>query len=119
MRRGAEVSLGLVVVPLDEMDGLASQPLSILRHVSGAAKAKVSEEVERIARLHTGIHTLHNRFVHLMRIGERALAETNDVGVSQMKVGREPNVSHHSYYLRNRPTLCLTTSARPLMRRGP
>jgi hypothetical protein len=34
----------LVVVPLDEMDGLAGQPLSILRHVSGAAETEVSEE---------------------------------------------------------------------------
>jgi hypothetical protein len=41
-----------------------------------------------------------------MRVGEWALAETNDVGVPQMKIGREPNVSHHPYYLRSRATLC-------------
>jgi hypothetical protein len=36
-----------------------------------------------------------------------------------MKVGREPNVSHRSYYLRNRLTFSLTTSALPLTWRGP
>jgi hypothetical protein len=35
----------LVVVPLDEMDGLASQLPSMLRHVPGAAETEVSDEV--------------------------------------------------------------------------
>jgi hypothetical protein len=105
----------LVVVPLDEMDGLASQSFSIRRHVPGAAETEVSEEVERIVRFHTGIHALQNRLihlihlihlVHLVRVGKRTLAETNDVEVPQMKVGREPNVSHHPSYLRNRSAPC-------------
>jgi hypothetical protein len=45
--------------------------------------------------LNTGIHALDNCLAHFMGIGEPALAKTNDAGVSQMKVGREPNVSHH------------------------
>jgi hypothetical protein len=64
----------------------------------GLPRQKVSEEVERVVRFDTGIHALRNRLVHFMRIGERALAETNDVGVPQMKIGREPDVSHHLDY---------------------
>jgi len=47
------------------------------------AKTEVTEEVGRIVQLHTGIHALKNCLVHFMRVGERTLAETNDVGVPQ------------------------------------
>ena len=54
-----------------------------------------------------------------MRDGERALAETKDVGVSQVKVGREPNISHLAYYPKTGPHFALGTSVPFLMQRGP
>ena len=88
----------LVVIAVDEMDGLASQPLAICRHAIVLAETEISEEIHRVIWLHKGIQSIHDHLIHLPRIGERAIAISDDVEVSKVKVGREPSVSHDDDY---------------------
>ena len=84
----------LVVIAVDEMDGLASQPIAVCRHVVMLAETEISEEIQCVVGLHTGIQSIHNHLIHLPRIRERAIAISDDVEMSKVKVGRKPSVSH-------------------------
>src|SRR5271166_3332217 len=88
----------LVVIAVDEMDGLASQPVAICRHAVVLAETEISEEIKHVVGLHAGIQSIHNHLIHLPRIRERAIAISNDVEVSKVKVGRKPSVSHDDDY---------------------
>src|SRR5665213_1327044 len=88
----------LVVIAIDEMDGLASEPLAICRHAIVLAETEISEEIKRVVWLHAGVQSIHNHFIHLPCIRERAIAISNDVEVSKVKVGRKPSVSHDDDY---------------------
>ena len=88
----------LVVIPVDEMDGLASQPAAVGHHAVVLAETEISEKIKRVVWLHTGIQSIHNHLIHLSRICEWAIAISNDVEVSKVKVGREPSVSHDDDY---------------------
>ena len=87
-----------VVIAIDEMDGLASEPLAICRHAIVLAETEISEEIKRVVWLHAGVQSIHNHFIHLPCIRERAIAISNDVEVSKVKVGRKPSVSHDDDY---------------------
>jgi len=95
----------LVVIAVDEMNGLASHPIAVRRHVVMLAETKISEEIQCVIWLHKGIQSIHNHLIHLLRICERAIAISNDVEVSKVKVGREPSVSHDDDYAGMNPAL--------------
>ena len=97
----------LVVIAVDEMDCLASQPMTIRRRTIRLAETEVSEEVKRVVGLHIGVQSIHNHLIHLPRICERAIAISNDVEVSKMKVGRKPSVSHDDDYAGTGSPHCL------------
>ena len=88
----------LVVIAVDKMDGLASQPAAVGRHAVVLAETEISEKIKRVVWLHTGIQSIHNHLIHLPRICERAIAISDDVEVSEVEVGREPSVSHDDDY---------------------
>ena len=88
----------LVVIAVDEMDGMASQPIAICRHIIRLAKTEISKEIKRVVGLHAGVQSIHNHLIHLPRICERAIAISDDVEVSKVKVGRKPSVSHDDDY---------------------
>ena len=88
----------LVVIAVDEMDGLASQPIAVCRHIVVLAETEISEEIQCVVRFHAGIQPIHDHLIHLPRIRERAIAISNDVEVSKVKVGRKPSVSHDDDY---------------------
>lgn len=88
----------LVVIAVDEMDGLASQPISICCYVVVLAETEISKEIQCVIGLHAGVQSIHNDLIHLPRICERTLAVSNDVEVSKVKVGRKPDVSHDDDY---------------------
>ena len=88
----------LVVIAVNEMDGLASQPLAICRHAIVLAETEISEEIQCVIGLHAGVQSIHNHLIHLPRICERAIAISDDVEVSKVKVGRKPSVSHDDDY---------------------
>ena len=88
----------LVVIAVDEMDGLASQPIAVCRHVVVLAETEISEKIKRVVWLHTGIQSIHNHLIHLPRICEGAIAISDDVKVSKVIVGRKPSVSHDDDY---------------------
>ena len=93
-----KLSRRLVVIAVDEMDGLASQPTAVCCHVVMLAETEISEEIQCVIGLHKGIQAIHNHLIHLPRICERAIAISNDVEVSKVKVGRKPSVSHDDDY---------------------
>src|ERR1017187_8931103 len=106
----------LVVIAVDEMDGLAGQPLAICRHAIVLAETEISEEIHCVIWLHKGIQSIHNHLIHLPRIGERAIAISDDVEVSKVKVGRKPSVSHDDDYA-GMPPHCLCRQLSPRQRR--
>ncbi len=88
----------LVVIAVDEMDGLASQAVAICRHAVVLAETKISEKIQCVVGLHKSIQSIHNDLIHLPRICERAIAISDDVEVSKVEVGRKPSVGHdHDY----------------------
>src|ERR1019366_2103710 len=72
----------LVVIAVDEMDGLASQSVTIGRHAVALAEAEISKEINRVVWLYKGVQSIHNNLIHLPRICEWAIAISNDVEVS-------------------------------------
>ena len=96
----------LIVIAVDEMDGIASQSVTIRRHAVVLAETEISEKIKRVVWLHTGIQSIHNHLIHLPRIRERAIAISNDVEVSKVKIGRKPNVGHDDDYA-GVPPYCL------------
>src|SRR5665213_2111935 len=100
----------LVVIAVYEMDGLASQPVAVCRHVVVLAETKISEETKRVVGLHAGVQSIHNHLIHLSRIRERAIAISNDVEVSKVKVGRKPSVGHDDDYAGMTPALFVQTA---------
>lgn len=95
----------LVVIAVDEMDGIASQSVTIGRHAVVLAEAEISKEINRVVWLHTGVQSIHNHLIHLPRICEWAIAISNDIEVSKVKVGRKPSVSHDDDYAGMTPAL--------------
>jgi len=100
----------LIVIAVDEMDGLASQPIAVCRRAVVLAETEISEEIKRVVGLHEGIQAIHNHLIHLPRICERAIAISDDVEVSKVKVGREPSVSHDDDYAGMTPALFVRTT---------
>jgi len=103
----------LIVIAVDEMDGLAEQQMTIRRHVVRLAETEVSEEVKRVVGLHAGVQSIHNRLIHLPRICEWAIAVSNDVEVSKMKIGRKQSVSHNDDYAGTVPALLMRATGSP------
>src|SRR5665213_641845 len=100
----------LVVIAIDEMDGLASQPIAICRHAIVLAETEISEEIKRVVGLYAGVQSIHNHPIHLPRICERAIAISNDVEVSKVKVGRKQSVGHDDDYAGIRLALFVRTT---------
>jgi hypothetical protein len=95
----------LVVITLNEMDCPAGNTVAICGHVIGSAQAEISEKIKRVMGLHRGIQSIHDDFIHLLRVGKRTIAVANDVEVSKVKVGCKPSVSHRYDYAGTAPWL--------------
>lgn len=92
-----ELSHCFVVIAFSEVDSPARQPLPVGGYLFCLSHAEVAEKIEDVIRLDTRIHTVRNRIVHLLRVCKRTVAVPNDVEVSEVEVGREPNVTHSSF----------------------
>ena len=103
----------LVVIAVDEMDGLASEPIAICRHAIVLAETEISEEIKRVLWFHEGIQSIQNHLIHLSRICEGAIAVSDDVEVSKVKVGRKPSVSHDDDYAGMSAALFVRTAGSP------
>lgn len=89
-----EFPRSLIVIPLDEVDCLAGDTLSVRSDLFLISKAEVSQKVENIIWLHAGIHTFNKRSIHFLRTGKRTFAVPDDVEVSEVKICCEPHVPH-------------------------
>lgn len=98
-----ELSCRLVVITFDKMNCLAVQPLSISCYVFRSSQTKVAEEIQNVICLRTGIHAVCDCFVHLMSVRERTIAVPDNVEMSEVKVGCEPNVTHISMLVSMQP----------------
>src|ERR1035441_4609070 len=67
----------LVVIAVDEMDGLASQPIAVCRHVVMLGETEISEKIQCVVWLYKGVQSIHNNLIHLPRICEWAIAISN------------------------------------------
>jgi hypothetical protein len=100
-----ELSHCFVVIAFSEVDSPARQPLPIGGYLFCLSHAEVAEKIEDVIRLDTRIHTVRNRIVHLLRVCKRTVAVPNDVEVSEVEVGREPNVTHTFILVGHRPKI--------------
>jgi hypothetical protein len=85
---------GSVVISVDEVDRLAGKLIAIEDDGLGPAHAEVPEEVEHVTGLNRRIHAIHDGSVHLPSVYERTIAIPNNVEVSEVEIGSEPNFSH-------------------------
>jgi hypothetical protein len=108
-----ELSHRSVVIAFSEVDSSARQPLPIDGHLFRLSHANVTEKIKDVIRLDTRIHSVRNRIVHLLRVCKRTLAVSNDVEVSEVEVGREPNVTHDLILVGDLPKFQCRKSARP------
>jgi hypothetical protein len=82
------------VIALNEMNPFAVQTIAIRGDLLNATHAKVPEKIQSIVWLHALVHPIHDARVHLFRGCEWAIAVANDVEVPEVKVRREPGISH-------------------------
>ena len=88
----------LVMVPGECIYLFAANLLPKLRGPRLWADAEISEEVQNVVRFCTRVQPFQNLLVHFLDGLERAIAISNDVEVSKVKVGRKPSVSHDDDY---------------------
>src|SRR5665213_365257 len=69
-----KLSRRLVVIAVDEMDGLASQPIAVCCYVVVLTETEISKKIKHVVGLHTGVQSVQNHLIHLLRICERAIA---------------------------------------------
>ena len=100
----------LVVIAVDEMDVLASQPIAVCRHIVMLAETEISEKIQYVVGLHAGVKSIHDHVIHLPCICEWARAISDDVEVSKVKVGRKPSVGHDDDYAGMTPALFVQTA---------
>ncbi len=82
------------MVSLDKMDRLAVQALAIGRDLFDAAHAEITEEIQRVVCLDALVHSIRDARIHLFRCRERSIAVANYIEMPEVKVGREPGISH-------------------------
>lgn len=100
-----ELSHYFVVIAFSEMDSPARQPFPIGGYLFRLSHAEVTEKIKDVIRLDTRIHTVRNRIVHLLNVCEGTVAVPNDVEMSEVEVGREPNVTHNLILVGHRPKI--------------
>jgi hypothetical protein len=91
-----ELSCRLVVIAFDKMNRFAVQPLAIGCYVFRSPQTEIAEEIQNVICFRTCIHAVRDCIVHFMSVLERTIAVPDDVEMSEVKVGREPNVTHLS-----------------------
>lgn len=89
-----EFSRALVVVAFDEVDCFAVDPLAIGRDLFDSPQAEISKEIEHVIRLHTFVQTVCDHLVHFLSSRKGTIAVPNDIEVTEVKVGCEPNIAH-------------------------
>jgi hypothetical protein len=82
------------MVAFNEMDLIAVQTLAIGRDLFNAAHAKVPEKIQRVVWLDALVHSIHDASIHLFRARKRSITVANDVEMPEVKIGREPSISH-------------------------
>ena len=111
-----ELSHCFVVIAFSKVNCPARQPLPICGHLFRLSHAEVTKEIEDVIRLDTRIHAVRDRIVHLLRVCKRTVAVPNDVEVSEVEVGREPNVTHSFILVGDQPIFQCHKLARDKMR---
>ena len=86
------------MIAVDELDGLTSQTITVCIHVVMLAETEITEKIQSVVGLDPGVQSIHYHLIHLPRIRERAIAISDDVEMSKVKVGLEPSVSHVDDY---------------------
>lgn len=87
-----------VMIPQYKVDPLATNRLPISQRDLGSTYAKIAQEVEFIFRLDAFVDASKNFLVHFTGTCERASTVANDIGVSEMEVGCEPDHEESSLY---------------------
>ncbi len=82
------------MIAFNEMYLYAVQTLSIGRNLFNVAHAPVPEKIERVVWLDALVHPIRDARVHLIGVGERSITVANDIEVPEVKIGREPGISH-------------------------
>ena len=82
------------MIAFNEMDSFAVQTLAIGCNLFDAAHAEIAEKIQRVVWLNALVQSIRDARIHLFRCRERSIAVANDIEMTEVKVGREPSVSH-------------------------
>src|SRR4051794_5517338 len=83
-----------IVVTLDEEDVLAADSTAVREGVLPVSAAEVAEKVNRVSLGDASIQPCEYLVVHVGYSRERPVAVANDVLMSEVKVGGEPDLRH-------------------------
>lgn len=83
-----------VVISGNGKDLLAPDVLSEFRSSRFRTDSEISQEVQNVVRFCTRVKAFENLLIHFLDSSERAIAVPNDILVTEMKIGCEPNVWH-------------------------
>lgn len=83
-----------IVVSEDEMNTAATNSLAIGERHLRPAHAEVAQEVQLIFSLHALVEPGEDHVVHFRSAIEWTVAVSNDVGMTEVEIGREPRSLH-------------------------
>jgi hypothetical protein len=83
------------------MDSLAGKPFPVSCHLFRSTQTEIPKEVDDIIWLDARIHSVSDCVVHLVQIRKWTIAVPNNVEVPEVKVRREPRISHSFHSLAN------------------
>src|SRR4051794_26411794 len=88
---GGDLLSACIVVALDEEDVLAADSPAVRQGVLSVSAAEVAEKVNRVRFGDASIHSCQDLVVHVGYCDKRPIAVANDVLMSKVKVGGEPD----------------------------
>ena len=86
------------MIAFNKVDRPANNSFSVSCHLFRSTQTEVSKGVNDIIRLGARIHSVCDRVVPLLHIRKGTIAVPNNVEVPEVKVRREPHISHSFHF---------------------
>src|ERR1700687_745657 len=91
---GRQAAKCAVVIPFNNVDMAADNPIPITPRLIGSAHAEIVEKGADVIPTDQAVQVPKDRLVHLPGRVKRPIAIANDVLVPEMKVSSEPRIDH-------------------------
>jgi hypothetical protein len=83
-----------IVIPFNDVDMAADNPIPITPRLLGSAHAEIAEEVQDVVLTDQAVQVREDCLVHLPGRVKRPIAIANDILMPEMKVSSKPCIDH-------------------------